>query len=95
MDSKIIIDLVTNIGIPFSLLGAFAYWIGKVAFPKSLAAIEKLSDDFREEMALERTFHSDNIKELFATNDRQCTRIEAAMNAGHDKIEDAINRKAQ
>jgi hypothetical protein len=91
--SKIIIDLVTNIGIPFSILAAFAYWVGKVAFPKFIAVIEKLSNDFRQEMEKERAFHAENIKEFFATNDRQITRLENSMTSAHERIEAAIDRK--
>ncbi len=102
METKTIIDLVTNLGVPVALLLAVVYWVGKILIPKGtdyikelIEKIEILVADFKEEMDKERTFHSDNLKEFYANCDKQTTRLENTMIAGHADIKEEINRKVQ
>ncbi len=92
-DMKFWVEVVTQTAFPIVLIIFVAYYVGKYGMPKMAEAASKLVDDFRDEMRLEREFHSDNLKRLFDEQKSNTNRIEEKISTKGDQVIETIKDK--
>lgn len=66
MDTKSILEIITQVSFPIVIVIAMFWWIGVKWWPKYNDTMDKLVTDFRQEMQAEREFHQARITELSA-----------------------------
>jgi hypothetical protein len=92
MDLNTIISAVSQIGFPVVLFLATIFWIGKYGLPKIASLIEKIVDDFKDEMEKERTHNRENINRFFDEANSKYGEIKGHITRETDRVIEVCKR---
>lgn len=88
--TKMVVDIIAQVGFPIVLILALIYYVGKHGLPKVATMIEKIVDDFREEMRLERENHNRQIERYFAVEGNHHTATITCIDRNGDRVVEAV-----